>query len=178
MTIMIWAMVLVLLLLLVWLGWQKYRGRLIPWSVFMLLGLMTFVSAGIANFVTRGEDYRAWEQLHWQPLATEQIPLLVAQGKTVVVDITADWCAVCQRNKAEVLHREAVVRALSDDNIVLMRAEMSAPHPQAEAYLARERAFGVPFNRIYGPAMPAGVTLPRELTLSGFLTALENAMIQ
>ncbi|MCF1427848.1 MAG: hypothetical protein LPD71_12210 [Shewanella sp.] len=54
---------------------------------------------------------------------------------------------------------------------------MSALHPQGEAYLAREQAFGVPFSKIYGPAYPGGETLPREMTMTDFLTTLE-AMIQ
>ena len=47
---------------------------------------------------------------------------------------------------------------------------MSAPHSQGEAYLAREQAFGMPFNKIYGPAYPGGVTLPREMTMTDSLT--------
>ncbi|NQU56984.1 MAG: hypothetical protein HQ513_07100, partial [Rhodospirillales bacterium] len=36
----------------------------------------------------------------WQPFDSTAIPVLVSQGKTVFVDVTADWCLTCQINKA------------------------------------------------------------------------------
>ena len=39
----------------------------------------------------------------WQPFDRGEIPKLVAEGKTVFVDVTADWCLTCKANKKLVL---------------------------------------------------------------------------
>ena len=40
----------------------------------------------------------------WQNFDRAKIRKLVAEGKTVLVDVTADWCVTCQVNKRLVLH--------------------------------------------------------------------------
>lgn len=154
---------------------QRLRGKPVPLVLILVLGVFTLGMGTVVNFVNSGEDYTAWKRLQWQEFTPQEIPALVAQGKTVVVDITAAWCSICTKNKAEVLHRQAVVEALEADNIVLMQAEMSEPHPVAEAYLTQQQAFGVPYNKIYSPAHPEGLDLPRELNYELFMAALSAA---
>ena len=45
---------------------------------------------------------------HWQAFDPAAVPGLVADGKTVLVDVTADWCVTCKVNKALVLDTSAV----------------------------------------------------------------------
>ena len=80
--------------------WQRQKGKTIPLAVIFVLGFFALGLGAIIGFVHKGEDYQAYQKLQWHTLAPEQIAPLVAQGYTVFVDITSDWCTICQTNKA------------------------------------------------------------------------------
>ena len=111
----------------------------------------------------------------WTPFDEAAIPKLVAEGKTVFVDVTADWCLTCQVNKAFVLSASAVVAALKGPGVVVMKADWTLPDPGVSAYLARHQRYGIPFNAVYGPGAPKGVVLPELLSRKSVLDALEKA---
>jgi suppressor for copper-sensitivity B len=109
----------------------------------------------------------------WQPFNRAAIAPMVAAGKTVFVDVTADWCLTCKFNKLRVLDREPVVAALTTENVVAMRADMTRPMPDIQAYLKEYGRFGIPFNIVYSPANPQGKPLPELLDMQTVLQALE-----
>ena len=100
----------------------------------------------------------------WQPFDEARIATLVAQGKTVLVDVTADWCITCQVNKRLVLNQGAVHTAISDGRLIAMKADWTRPNPVIAAYLAKFGRYGIPFNAVYGPEAPGGIPLPELLT--------------
>lgn len=112
---------------------------------------------------------------HWTPLNVEQIKQDVAQGKTVFVDVTADWCITCKANKVGVILQEPVYSALDQENIVLMRGDWTKPSDYVTNFLQSHGRFGVPFNIIYSPAAPNGIELPVILTSEQVLDALKQA---
>jgi suppressor for copper-sensitivity B len=99
----------------------------------------------------------------------------VRQGKTVFVDVTADWCITCQANKKLVLSREAVAGRLGAPNVVAMVADWTRPNDAIAAYLASFGRYGIPFNVVYGPRAPEGLKLPELLTEAAVLEALDRA---
>nr|WP_264956204.1 protein-disulfide reductase DsbD domain-containing protein [Photobacterium damselae] len=112
---------------------------------------------------------------HWTPLNVEQIKQDVTQGKTVFVDVTADWCITCKANKVGVILQEPVYSALDQENIVLMRGDWTKPSDYVTNFLQSHGRFGVPFNIVYGPAAPNGIELPVILTSEQVLDALKQA---
>jgi suppressor for copper-sensitivity B len=111
----------------------------------------------------------------WTPFDEAAISKLVADGKTVFVDVTADWCLTCQINKAFVLSASAVVTALKDPGVVVMKADWTLPDPGISTYLARYQRYGIPFDAVYGPGAPGGLVLPELLSRESVLGALEKA---
>jgi suppressor for copper-sensitivity B len=111
----------------------------------------------------------------WKPFDLAQIPKLVAEGKTVFVDVTADWCITCQVNKAAVLTRGEAAKRLSSPGDVAMRADWTRPNDAIAAYLASFGRYGIPFNAVYGPGAPEGITLPELLSEAEVLAALDKA---
>lgn len=158
--------------------WQKSRGKKIPLAVIFVLTFFAVGLGGIVSFVHKGENYQAYQQLKWNALAPEQIAPLVAQGYTVFVDITSDWCIICQTNKAEVTHREQIVNALMADNIILMQGNWSESNSVIEKYMRHEGVPGTPYNKIYGPSLPNGLVLPSNLTIQAVLDGLKAANTQ
>ena len=115
------------------------------------------------------------EAAFWRPFEPEAIPGLVASGKTVFVDVTAEWCLTCKFNEATVLSRAAILDRLGDANVVAMRADWTRPDDRIAAYLETFDRFGIPFNAVYGPAVPRGLALPELLTEDLVIQAFARA---
>jgi suppressor for copper-sensitivity B len=111
----------------------------------------------------------------WQPFDRAAIDAHVAAGRTVLVDVTADWCVTCQFNKTTVLDRGEVAQRLKSDQVVAMRADWTLPDPEIAAYLEDFNRFGIPFNAVYGPALPRGFALPELLSEEAVLAAFDRA---
>lgn len=155
--------------------WQRNKGKPIPLAVIVVLGCFALGLGGIIGFVHKGEDYQAYQKLQWHTLAPGKIAPLVAQGYTVFVDITSDWCSICQTNKAEVTHREQVVNALMADDIILMQGNWSEADTTIAGYMQHEGIPGTPYNKIYGPRAPNGIVLPSKLTIEAVINGLAQA---
>lgn len=111
----------------------------------------------------------------WVPFDRAAIPELVANGKVVFVDVTADWCITCQVNKKRVLDTEDIVSAFEQGEVVRMRADWTRPSDDIANYLASFGRFGIPFNVVYGPDSPQGVVLPELLSDDDVYNGLAQA---
>jgi len=121
----------------------------------------------VASFAARDAN--------WQPFDLAAIPALVAEGKVVFVDVTADWCITCQVNKKRVVDTDDVTAAFERGDVVLMRADWTRPDEGIARYLASFGRFGIPFNVIYGPDAPQGVVLPELLSADAVTGGLAQA---
>ncbi|MFV7785104.1 thioredoxin family protein [Shewanella marisflavi] len=161
-----------LLGLLAWLSYKKAKGSQIPTAVLVLLLVFASLNGAISYFIYPKADANAYKELVWQPLVPEKIEGILAEGKTVFVDVSADWCNICKANKDRVLHQAVVVERLKDKDMVLMRGDLTHSDAMIEAYLAKYQAYGVPFNIVYSQAHPNGLVLPRVLSIDDLLSAL------
>jgi len=153
----------------------KVKGRK---PVILTLAFLMFGTAGslILGSVTADQWATPLPADHnWQPLDTKQITQAVSQGKTVFVDVTADWCITCKANKISVLLQDPVYSKLGEENIVLMRGDWTKPSEYVTGYLQSNGRFGVPFNIVYGPSAPQGIPLPVILNSSEVVQAIKTA---
>jgi suppressor for copper-sensitivity B len=133
---------------------------------------------GLAAFVappTGPGEARLRQEGAWQPFQPERIPGLIAEGRVVFVNVTADWCITCKVNERVVLAREPVSARLADSQVVAMRADWTAPDEAIARYLASFGRYGIPFDAVYGPGLPVGETLPELLTPDAVMSALGRA---
>lgn len=112
---------------------------------------------------------------YWTAFDANAIPALVASGKTVLVDVTADWCLTCIANEVLVLNAAPVRARLAAPGVVAMRADWTRPDPRIAAYLASFGRYGIPFTVVYGPEFPQGAPLSELLTQEAVLGALDGA---
>ena len=73
------------------------------------------------------------------------------------------------------LDRGAVARRLASGQVVAMRADWTSPNPEIAAYLEDFGRFGIPFDAVYGPALPRGLALSELLTEKAVIGALDRA---
>ncbi|GAB3522709.1 protein-disulfide reductase DsbD family protein [Photobacterium alginatilyticum] len=164
----------VLVIALLWrLGNVKGRKPVILTLAFLLFGTAGSLILGSVTADQWAKPLRADHA--WQPLDTKQIAQAVNQGKTVFVDVTADWCITCKANKVGVLLQDPVYSELDEDNIVLMRGDWTRPSDYVTGYLQSNGRFGVPFNIVYGPSAPQGIPLPVILSSEEVIQAIKSA---
>ncbi|MCK5165692.1 MAG: thioredoxin family protein [Rhodospirillaceae bacterium] len=168
-----------ILLVVVGVFWLHHRmgrrfGRL-EWVAVAVLAVLAL----LAPDGTRQNGYSETDTSElsgiWQPFDRTAIPALVRNGKTVFVDVTAEWCITCQINKAISLSKgEALVR-LKDENVITMQADWTRPSDEISDYLASFGRYGIPFNAVYGPGTPNGFALPELLSQQIVIDALDRA---
>ncbi len=140
-------------------SWQKLTA---PAVLLLIIGAI-FTPYYLTQRGSLGPETRAIN--HWVAFAPERIAELVASGKTVFVDVTAEWCITCHVNKVAVLNRGEIYQVLSKDkNVIAMRGDWTRPNQRITNYLKRFGRFGIPFNVVYGPKAKEGVVLSELLT--------------
>lgn len=154
---------------------RNLRPRFACTAMAILGFLVALFAPGFSQPPSNRVDADHVGPLEWQAFAPKTIPALVRDGKTVLVDITAEWCVSCQVNKKLVLESPDVASALQDENIVLMQADWTRPDQQIADYLAAHGRYGIPFNAVFGPAAPDGILLSELLSRDTVLDALVEA---
>ena len=172
----------VMLAIVAALAMKRHLPSEISWFATPTVAILVLIGAGLPAFgpapLARALDDRgakAGASIAWQDFDRAKIRGLVAQGKTVLVDVTADWCVTCQANKRLVLDRADVAGRISSAGVVPMQADWTRPDAAIAAYLAEHGRYGIPFNAVYGPGAPTGVALPELLTPDAVLAALDKA---
>ncbi len=111
----------------------------------------------------------------WQRFDPAALDRLVAEGKTVLVDVSASWCLTCKVNELAALKTAEVRGRLSRADTVTMRADWSRPDPSIARYIQGFARYGIPLDVVYGPGRPNGEALPELLTADLVVDALDRA---
>jgi len=103
-------------------------------------------------------------KLHYRPFSPELVESLREEGHRVFVDFTADWCTICKINKVRALHRDEVMTAFADHNVVTLRADWTARDQEIADVLESYGRRGIPVYLLYDdiPGTPATL-LPETL---------------
>lgn len=169
-TLMIALLLTLVLLLLV----GKKRGKKVLLIVLATI-LVSSVVIALVTSTTANRSVTAQSELDWLPLDRAHIEAQVKQGKVVFVDITADWCVTCKANKIGVLLQEPVYSALQSKGVITMQGDWTLPFESVSEYLQSYGRFAVPFNIVYGPGAPQGISLSTILSSDAVLAAIEQA---
>ncbi|WP_448189100.1 protein-disulfide reductase DsbD family protein [Azospirillum sp. sgz301742] len=166
---------MVALLLALWLGGGRH-GR-VGWAGTAVAGVLLVAAFAVPAQFGRGADAAPVvdSASRWVTFDEAAIHGHVAAGRTVFVDVTADWCITCQANKKLVINRGESAKRLGADGVVAMRADWTRPDERITAYLAAHGRYGIPFNIVYGPGAPDGVPLPELLSEAAVVDALDAA---
>ena len=105
-----------------------------------------------------------------------QLDTALKTGRTVFVDFTAEWCAICKSNEKFVLSTDAVQKALQERNVVFLTADFTTYSEDIARLLKQFDAPSVPLYVVYPAGKPENaVALPSLLTKQTVLDALAAA---
>ncbi|MFO0784132.1 MAG: thioredoxin family protein [Phycisphaerales bacterium] len=114
-------------------------------TVFVTTGLLIAVISGAIGPVL------TYERLPWSRFTPDALAAAMKDGKVVVLDFTAEWCINCKALEKTVLESSTVAEALTQSNVVLLKADITGPNPAA---LEKMRSLGratIPLLAVFAP---------------------------
>ena len=109
----------------------------------------------------------------WYRYTPELVSEFAKAGKTVFIDVSADWCLTCKANEAAVLSDPALLQKLDSAGVVRMKADWTRETPEVNELLYSMGKSGVPAYAIYPKGDKAQqVVLPELLTSNLILEAI------
>ena len=111
---------------------------------------------------------------HSVPVET-QLAALLATGRPVLVNVTADWCITCIANERGALNSARVKQALTERQVAYLVLDWTLYDPDIANFLARFGRNGIPLYLLYsGQAGAAPQILPQLLTPGIIVDALQT----
>jgi thiol:disulfide interchange protein DsbD len=107
-----------------------------------------------------------------EPWSEQRVAELRAQGRTVFVDFTADWCITCKVNEHVAIDTAAVRQAFAAQDVAWLEGDWTRADPAITAVLMRYQHSGVPLYLVYVKGGEPKV-LPQVLTPSIVLDSLK-----
>lgn len=138
----------------------------ISWGVLCTFAVCFWLAENIEK--PRPEMDKLW--VKYEPGLVEKY---VANGDLVFVDVTADWCLTCKFNKANVVM--PMLGWLQENEVVLIKADYTNSDIEVARYLSKNKAYAIPFNKVYGANAKEGIQLPALLTEKAVKNAINNA---
>jgi thiol:disulfide interchange protein DsbD len=91
---------------------------------------------------------------HWKPFSIARLGACLDEGKPVIVDFTADWCATCKVLEATVLNSDAVIAKFEAKNAVTLQADWTDGDEEITQTLKQLGGEQIPVVAIFDPREP------------------------
>ncbi|MEM8910627.1 MAG: thioredoxin family protein [Planctomycetota bacterium] len=151
-------------------NWAAIQKRVSAW----LAGVGAATAIGLLAFrmLVPGEHL-----INWQPYSEANLTSLQREGKTVILDFTADWCVNCKVNEKLALNTKPTQQLLEQLDAVAMVADWSnRENAEIKDKLKELQSRSIPVLAIYPGSQPDQPIILRDLvTQSAVLDALNRA---
>lgn len=125
-----------------------------------------------ANELSMARRLDEFDRSGYELVKTERVRV----PKTVMVDITADWCVNCKTLEATMMNTSEVRRLVARNGVVPLKADYTREDPEVTRLLKAVKGGGVPVIAIYPAGKPNEPIIFRDgYTTSQILDALEKA---
>jgi thiol:disulfide interchange protein len=116
-------------------------------------------------------------QANWQPFSLERLKqVAVDEGRTVLVDFSAEWCINCKLYERTVLHTEPVKKAIERVDAMTMYADFTERPPEIDRTIRALGANGVPVIAIFPGGDPyRPIVFRGAYTQQKLISALQEA---
>jgi len=162
-----------LLLFVLFLVNNKYLRRYRYLLVFLIIGNIYFIYSN----KDIGDHSNSINSSDWLQYNNDTFLHYINSGKTIFIDITADWCVTCKVNKLLVLNSKEFKKFIKKNNIILMRGNWTKPSSEITQFLQKSNRYGIPFNALYGINYPRGIIFSEILTLNEIINSYKKMHI-
>ena len=116
-------------------------------------------------------------RIPWQPFSPEALARARAEGKTVMVDFTANWCPNCKTNSKFAIETEAVAELVKANGVAPLLADWTDESPTIKKALNDLGYNSIPVLAIWpaSPSQQEPIVLADLLTEGQVLDALKKA---
>ena len=136
-------------------------------------GALVVAVIGIAafRFLIPGESL-----LNWEPFSPARLEQLTNEGRTVMLEFTADWCPNCKWNLLVAIDTQKVKEKVAANDVVAMKADETIASPEIDRVKAQLGSKSIPLLAIFPAGRPDRPIVLRDvLTEHEVLSALEQA---
>ncbi|WP_248679451.1 protein-disulfide reductase DsbD family protein [Sinimarinibacterium sp. CAU 1509] len=105
------------------------------------IGLLFVAPVASIGGPNHGDTAEAW--------SPQRVAELRADGRTIFVDFTADWCLTCKVNERVALKSSRVEQLFTDRDVAVLVGDWTRSDPAITAELARFGRNGVPLYLVY-----------------------------
>lgn len=114
------------------------------------------------------------EGIPWEKYDPAELEKLLADGKRVFLDFTADWCLTCKVNEKVALSQPEVAAKFAERGIIPIKLDWTRRDPEVSRLLRSFGRYGVPLYVYYpeGNRRPPQV-LPEVITKGKILEVIE-----
>lgn len=155
-----------------------YLGKaLVVAALLVLTAHRAKVGLGVLGvlIVIYGANSLLYSKAKWGEFKIERIDDEIKLGRTVLVNITSDWCLTCKVNEKVVFDDTKVIAKLHEIGTVTIVGDYTKNSEEISRYIKQNNRSGIPLSVVYGPAAPQGIVLPVILTKNDLFCALEKA---
>jgi thiol:disulfide interchange protein len=92
--------------------------------------------------------------LEWQPFSRPTLAGLTSEGKTVMVDFTAEWCPNCKLNMLTAINTQDVRDIVDANGVVPLLADWTKESPEIKQMLASLDMKSIPVLAIFPAGKP------------------------
>ena len=101
--------------------------------------------------------------LEWQPFTLAKLNQLRGEGKTVLVDFTAEWCPTCKWNLAFAINTTDVRDVVKANGVVTLVADWTRESEEIKSMLASLKSNSIPVLAIFPANQPDNPIVLRDL---------------
>ncbi|MDO3382893.1 protein-disulfide reductase DsbD family protein [Gilvimarinus algae] len=156
-----------------WLTSHKPAGRVAKALVSIAAGACVVLALALPYTSLEQRDS---ELSRWEAYSASRLAELRADGRGVLVNLTANWCLTCLANERVTLHTDAVEQAFDRYQVATLKGDWTNRDPAITQLLDEYNRSGVPLYLWFAPGKegPAEI-LPQLLRKEHLLRAFEQS---
>lgn len=148
----IWTVSAVLVAFACWAWSKSYMGSN-KWRLLAFVGLALSMGPllGIHNLKNTPDTLATTTQggLNIVPFSSQKLAELRSEGKTVFVNMTADWCITCKTNEKTVLGTKEFSASAQNNNVIYMVGDWTDTSAELGKFLTEYNSPGVPLYVVF-----------------------------
>ncbi len=132
-------------------------------ALLLLLLLSVAAAVSVPDFDYEGVNISADKKTDMQ-FSAENLAKHLDEGRSVFVDIYADWCTTCKINERLVLNTDEIKELFAENNTVLLKGDFTDQDPHISEWMKENSKAGVPVYAFYRDDKTPPVFLPEIIT--------------